>query len=95
MSPGEITNLPGLLEELSGADAEHPDVAVQHESGLSLSVLRGWRLILEDLETDVDPRWAETADSGVVLRAMELVAHGEGDLNAVLDWRPGYGPPAG
>lgn len=36
-----------LLDELDTADAEHPDVAVSHESGWTLSAFRGGRLVWE------------------------------------------------
>jgi hypothetical protein len=88
MDDGALEDLPGLLDELADADDEHPDISVQHESGLSLSVFGGWRLVLEDLETGTDPAWLSTEDRGAVLAVMEQVARG--DAGAGLTWEPGY-----
>ena len=91
MAPGRYDGLPDLLDELLGADGEHPDVGVQHESGLSVSVFRGWRLVVEDVEEGtVGPIWTEINDRELVLEVLEEVARGV--FVAPTDgWAPGYG----
>lgn len=92
MSAGSQNDLEGLLDELVQADLEHPDVAVQHESGVSLTVTGSWRLIVEDLEADDEPQWVETGDRDIVIEVMRAVSNGDHGVTSALDWRPGYGP---
>lgn len=92
--PGDSVSLPAQLDELPGAKDEHPDVAVVHDSGLSLSVLQRWRLFLEYLESDNDACLAETSQHDVVLQAMELVAQETSGLERMLHWETGYRPAA-
>lgn len=95
MSVGGDASLPALLDELSEADSDHPDVAVENENGLSLSVVAGWRLIIENVEEDSPPQWTETLDQESVLHAMELVARGHDGVEDLFDWNEGYGPTPG
>lgn len=77
MDSGRYDGLPDLLDELLAADGEHADVSVQHESGLSVSVFRGWRLVVEDVEEGtVGPVWREFNDRELVLEVLEEVARG-------------------
>lgn len=94
MSPGSDAILLTLLDELAeGADAEHPDVAVQHESGLTLTILGRWRLVVENVETDFGPFWVDLVDRAAVVAAMLDVTVGSlALLDRITTWQPGYGP---
>ena len=48
-----------LISELNQADQEHPDVAVTHESGWSLSGLATGLVIFENVESDDAPLSSE------------------------------------
>jgi hypothetical protein len=82
-----------LEEELDWADDEHPDVAVGHESGWTLSVFRGGRVFLEDVECETaeTARHADLADRESVLEVCRLVATGRFEALERFDWVDGYG----
>lgn len=81
-----------LLDELIGADDEHPDVGVQHESGWALSFFRSGRVVLEDVEND-EARSMHLKDVARVeaLALMRELARGDVALVRSRPWRDGYG----
>jgi hypothetical protein len=96
MDSPPLDSLGSVLDELSSADQEHFDVALSHESGWTLSVSSGGRLIIGNDEergterhvTGFDPMGA---DREAIIRLWVLLAQGgvQEVLNA-LPWKPGY-----
>ncbi len=83
-----------LLDELSAADRDHPDVSVTHETEWCLSVFRSGFVVLENLE-EGDPMHLGPLDHGAILALMAAVAEGRiGDVQSAA-WKPGYPPNAG
>jgi hypothetical protein len=86
-----VTALAELVDELATADVEHPDVAVSHESGWTLSAFASGRVVWENVEDDeVAPRHLDGVDRGQV--AAMFAALAAGDLPSIEEhsWRPGY-----
>jgi len=83
-----IEAIEALLEELDGIDDEHPDVAISHDSGWTLSAFASGRLIYENVE-DLDqlPRQI-LIDRRVARDLFRVLA--EGDLNRLEGeaWQP-------
>jgi hypothetical protein len=81
-----------ILAELDEPrDDEHPDVAVGHESGWTLSAFQTGSLVWENPETDDEPRHLKDVSRAEARRIMVLVAEGGLDEVDRLDWSPGYG----
>jgi hypothetical protein len=84
-------DLRALVAELDDAgDAEHPDVAVTHPSGWSLSAFPSGRVVWENVEGDspVSHRFAVRDE---VQRLFELLVRGDLDSVRGLGWQSGYG----
>ena len=80
-----------LLDELSNADDEHPDVSVTHESEWCLTAYKSGFAVLENLE-DGQPVHAGPLDRATMVSPMLAVAEGRiGDAQSYA-WRPGYPP---
>ncbi len=83
--------LRALVEELAAADVEHPDVAVTHDSGWTLSAFLDGRLVWENVEgDDGEPRHLVQVGRQELVRLFEALA--DGDVAAVDSeaWQPGY-----
>jgi hypothetical protein len=83
-----LESLDLLLGELETSDPEHPDVAVSHESGWTLSVFPSGRVIYENVEDlGQQPRQLVLDRSLVMILCRALVA---GDLARLEseDWQP-------
>lgn len=95
MEQGTDGALPGLLAELAAVDREHTDVAVQHESGWTLSVFPSRRIVLENIGEDEEegerPRSTQMPSDEECLRAMRTVASGALDDLDYAAWEVGYG----
>lgn len=90
--PEDIFRLPALLDELNDATAEHGDVAVGHESGWTLTVLAGGRVVWENVEEDrAAPQHLDGLSRESTLELMGMVASGDIDAVAARPWVPGYG----
>jgi hypothetical protein len=85
-----LSALPALLEELATADAEHPDVAVGHESGWTLSAFSRGALVWENVEEPETVGHLTDVDRLEIRRLFEAVAMGDVDAVSALPWRPGY-----
>ena len=85
-----LSSLPGVLEELFGADREHGDVALVHEdSGWSLSFHLDGRMVLEHLSEGHERHMTNVTSK----RALELWHRlSVGDLDTIFaePWEPGY-----
>ncbi len=80
-----------ILEELSSADEEHPDVALRHETEWVLSYSRGGRLVFENVESSAQgPRHLENVPEDEAKRLWNLLADGRFAELEKLAWLPGY-----
>ena len=87
-----IESLDALLAELDYIDHEHPDVAVSHESGWTLSAFPSGRLIYENVEDlDIPPRqlFLDRAARNGLFR---LVAAGEFERIEAYRWEAYVSP---
>jgi hypothetical protein len=83
--------IPALLDELVGhQDPEHPDVALSHESGWTLSVFPSMRVIWENVEEDGEPGHLEALDRSTVEGLLAALAAGRIAEVGSAGWRPGY-----
>lgn len=89
--PGDTAGFAALLDELDGATAEHGDVAVGHESGWTLTVLPGRRLMWEDVGDGDEPRHLDGVSRDEILELMTFVASGDRDAVESRPWVPRYG----
>ena len=83
-----ISRFNELLDELADADADHPDVAVTHDSEWSLSVFRDGRAFLEHLE-DGRVFHRDAVERSELINLMAAVA--EGRIKEALSgpWKTG------
>ena len=94
-TPG-LEDLGAVLDELANADQEHFDVALSHESGWTLSVFAGGRLVLENVEQRATERHTSGLDplgrdKNMILGLWTSLAQGNVDqVIASLSWQPGY-----
>jgi hypothetical protein len=84
-------SIAALLDELDGADGEHPDVSVSHESGWTLSVFPSGRVIWENIEEDDEARHVFLHDRSEIEQLLYAVADGRVDVVDSAAWSPGYG----
>jgi len=85
-----VSTLEALLDELDRADVEHPDVAVEHESGWVLSANVDGRVIWENVEGDGAPRHLGGLERRHILTLFEALAVGDLDAVEAQPWAPGY-----
>jgi hypothetical protein len=85
-----------VLGELGSADQEHSEVSLSHESGWTISVSAGGRLVLENIEergsarhmVGLDPLGR---DKERILEIWASLAQGELDkVTESFSWEPGY-----
>jgi hypothetical protein len=86
-----LERFPELLDELSNADDEHPDVTVTHETEWSLAVYKSGFVVLENLEQG-GPAHMGPIDRPTTLSLMVAVAEGRIDDVQSASWKPGYPP---
>jgi hypothetical protein len=91
MEPATVDALLGLLAELDAADEEHGSVAVEDESGWSLSLSASGTLVWENVEETGGPRHLPAVDRAVALDHFRSVVEGDLATADALPWRPGYG----
>ena len=79
------------LAELDAHDSEHPDCWLSDESGWTIAMHEGGKVVLENVETGEGPWHLPSADRDIVLK-LWLDLQG-GDLGAIRkhDWQDGYG----
>jgi hypothetical protein len=91
MEKGQLRQVPRLLDELLDSEIEHPDVAVTHESGWSLSCFPSGAIVLENVEDD-DPRPRHLyCDRDLQLVAATAVSVGCFEQLDDWPWLAGYG----
>jgi len=77
-----------LLDELDDIDAEHPDVALSHESGWGLSAFPSGRLLYENVEDlTVEPRQM-VLDRDLVKDLFRALAIGDLERLEAENWQP-------
>lgn len=81
-----VDALDALLAELDYIDPEHPDVAVSHESGWTLSAFPSGRLIYENVEDLGLPARQLFADRAAARDLFRLVAAGDLELIEAERW---------
>ena len=94
MEDYEPSKIPALLAELDEPrDDEHPDVAVSHPSGWTLSVGQTGLVTWENVEPDAEtgPQHRHDIARAQLPEIMNLVATGQLDEIDNLGWHPGYG----
>ena len=80
-----------LLAELdAGDDAEHPDVAIAHESGWTLSAFPSGLVVWENVE-DGEPRHLAGVSRERVRAMFDALAAEDLDAVEAQEWQPGYG----
>lgn len=89
-----ITRLHELLDDLENADSEHPDVALTHESGWTLSVGRSGSLNFENVESgesgEVQPVHLKSVARTEILDLLGKLAAGQLDALRSHSWIEGY-----
>ena len=89
--PEDVSGFRSLLGELADATVEHGDVAVSHESGWTLTVLAGGRVVWENVEEGGEPEHLDGLSRDETVELMELAAAGDVDAVGSRSWLPGYG----
>lgn len=80
-----------ILAELDADDPEHPDVALEHETGWALSAFPSGLVVFENVEADDEPRHLSGLSRTDVAELWKLLAAGAfSDLESQT-WLPGYG----
>lgn len=88
-----VDRLRAILAELDANDAEHPDVALTHESEWCLSAFPSGLLIWENLEQG-EPRHMNGVSRERVLELWMKLAQGQLDCLEAEPWLPGQADPA-
>jgi hypothetical protein len=78
-----------LLDELSTADSEHPDLSMTHDSEWCLSFSKGGLVTLENLE-EGEPRHRTGVGREECLDLMRALAVGDLEWIGTGSWQPGY-----
>lgn len=85
------SRLEALLNELTMTDSEHGDIAVSHESGWTLTVLRT-RVVWENVEDGSAPRHLDHVTRDETLALMRAASAGDTGAVETGPWESGYGP---
>jgi hypothetical protein len=80
-----------LLQSLDHSEAEHPDVALSHESEWCLSVFESGLVVFENLESGAGPFHLPGVSRERVLQLWQMLAAGRISELQELPWLPGYG----
>jgi len=89
-SPDDIAK---VLPELDGpADDEHPDIALSHESGWTLSAFPSGLVIFENIEEDEAPRHLAAVSRETVHELWSALMAEDFAALERHPWRSGYGP---
>jgi hypothetical protein len=81
-----------VLAELDDPlDDEHPDVAIEHESGWALSAFQSGLLVWGNVEDDCEPRHMRDVPRAQVREYFRCVAAGDLAFVEAAPWLAGYG----
>lgn len=88
----DISAVDRVLDELDGPqDPEHPEVALSHESGWTLSAFPNGSVVWENVESDSEPRHRHDVDRGEIRQLWLALAAGRITDVDEFGWFPGYG----
>ena len=82
-----------ILAELEKSDPEHPDTWLSHESGWTLSVYESGLVILENMESEEEPRHQVGVSREKALELWLKLSRGEIAAVNQEPWCPGQAPP--
>lgn len=82
-----------ILDELDVKDAEHPDCWLTHDTGWTISVTEGGRIVYEKAESDCEPRHIANVPRLKALELWKTLAKGDLTMLEKEQWQPGYHPP--
>lgn len=89
-SPADIAKV--LAELDAPGDDEHPDVALGHESGWTLSAFPSGLVIFENVEGDDAPRHLAGVSRETLHELWSALMAEDFAALQQQPWRPGYGP---
>ncbi len=82
----------GVLAELdTPLDPEHPDVALTHETGWSLSAFPSGLVVWENVEEGNAPGHRRSVERAELRQMWRLLAAGDVEAVKQRGWLPGYG----
>jgi hypothetical protein len=90
--PGDF-EMKQLLDSLSPRDPEHRDVSLNHQTGWSITVLNGGRVIFENVKTGEGPWHMNGKPRDEILRLWKMLSEGEIESLQEQPWLDGYGNP--
>jgi hypothetical protein len=85
-----LDRMRALVRELDVDDPEHPDVAVSHESGWTLSAYPDGLVVWESVGEDYEPRHTRNVPRQRLVELFLAVAQGEFAIVEQEAWRTGY-----
>jgi hypothetical protein len=83
----DLSALEALVKELDRDDAEHPDIAVSHESGWTISAFPSGRVVYENVEDPSHQPPELTTSRRDLAAILRHVAAGDHEALASLRWR--------
>jgi hypothetical protein len=85
-----LTRIDEVLTELDITDEEHTDIAISHESGWTLSAYPDGLVVLENVESDDEPRHTRVLSREDLRTLFSAIARGEVQEVEHLAWQQGY-----
>jgi hypothetical protein len=79
-----------VLAELNQTDDEHPDCWLSDENGWTVSVSQNGWVVLENVETESDPRHLRLRSPDEALEIWKLLTVGDLVTLRAKPWQPGY-----
>lgn len=86
-----VARMREIVAELDTRDAEHPDCALAHESGWTISANQSGAVVFENVESSDPPRHMRGVTREQVLEMWRRLAAGMLEEIEKLPWQPGYG----
>lgn len=87
----DLSKLSDLLDELNGADNEHTDVSLTHESEWALSAFKSGLIIWENVAGEGEPKHMKKIGKDKVISLWTLLADGKVSEIEEENWLSGYG----
>ncbi len=86
-----LDSLAALYDELSGANQEHTDVSLTHETEWSLAAFSSGLLVLENVAGEGESVHMKNVSKEKTLSLWRCLAEGKIEVVQKEDWKPGYG----
>ena len=86
-----IDSLSSLYDELSGADEEHTDVSLTHESEWCLSAFKSGLLVWENVAGEGEPKYMKNVPKEKVISLWQELTNGNITEIDNEQWNLGYG----